>query len=74
MDLVEFQGKQLFARHGVPVPPPGEVVRSVEEAVAAAERILGSGSSAVVVKAQVKVGGRGKAGGVRVVTRRRRGP
>ncbi len=68
MDLVEFQGKQLFARHGVPVPPPGEVVRSVEEAVAAAERILGSGSSAVVVKAQVKVGGRGKAGGVRVVT------
>jgi succinyl-CoA synthetase beta subunit len=68
MDLVEFQGKQLFARHGVPVPPPGEAVRTVEEAVAAADRILAGGASAVVVKAQVKVGGRGKAGGVKVVT------
>jgi succinyl-CoA synthetase beta subunit len=68
MDLVEFQGKQLFARHGVPVPPPGEAVRTVEEAVAAAGRILAAGSTAVVVKAQVKVGGRGKAGGVKVVT------
>jgi succinyl-CoA synthetase beta subunit len=66
MDLVEFQGKQLFARHGVPVPPPGDAVRSVADAVAAAERILGAGSGAVVVKAQVKVGGRGKAGGVRL--------
>jgi len=68
MDLVEFQGKQLFARHGVPVPPPGEAVRTVDEAVAAAGRILDGGASAVVVKAQVKVGGRGKAGGVKVVT------
>jgi succinyl-CoA synthetase beta subunit len=68
MDLVEFQGKQLFARNGVPVPPPGDVARTVDEAVAAAERILGSGAAAVVVKAQVKVGGRGKAGGVKVVT------
>jgi len=66
MDLVEFQGKQLFARNGVPVPPPGAVCRTVEEAVAAAERILRGGSGAVVVKAQVKVGGRGKAGGVRL--------
>jgi succinyl-CoA synthetase beta subunit len=66
MDLVEFQGKQLFARNGVPVPPPGEAVRTVEDAVAASERILDSGASAVVVKAQVKVGGRGKAGGVRL--------
>ena len=65
MDLVEFQGKQLFARNGVPVPPPGEVCRTVDEAVAAAERLLGAGG-AVVVKAQVKVGGRGKAGGVRL--------
>ncbi len=68
MDLVEFQGKQLFARNGVPVPPPGAVCRTVEEAVAAAGRILEDGASAVVVKAQVKVGGRGKAGGVKVVT------
>jgi len=65
MDLVEFQGKQLFARNGVPVPPPGAVCRSVEEAVAAAERLLPD-AGAVVVKAQVKVGGRGKAGGVRL--------
>lgn len=68
MDLVEFQGKQLFARNGVPVPPPGAVCRTVEESVEAAGRILGDGASAVVVKAQVKVGGRGKAGGVKVVT------
>ncbi len=68
MDLVEFQGKQFFARHGVPVPPPGDAVRTVDEAVAAASRILEGGTSAVVVKAQVKVGGRGKAGGVKVVT------
>ncbi len=68
MDLVEFQGKQLFARNGVPVPPPGEAVRTVEDAVAAARRIFDAGTAAVVVKAQVKVGGRGKAGGVKVVT------
>ncbi len=65
MDLVEFQGKQLFARNGVPVPPPGEVCRTVEEAVAASGRLLPA-AGAVVVKAQVKVGGRGKAGGVRL--------
>ncbi len=65
MDLVEFQGKQLFARNGVPVPPPGAVCRTVDEAVAAAERLLPD-AGAVVVKAQVKVGGRGKAGGVRL--------
>jgi succinyl-CoA synthetase beta subunit len=66
MDLVEFQGKQLFARNGVPVPPPGDAVRTVEDAVAASKRLLDGGASAVVVKAQVKVGGRGKAGGVRL--------
>jgi succinyl-CoA synthetase beta subunit len=66
MDLVEFQGKQLFARNGVPVPPPGDAVRTVEDAVASAERILAGGAGAVVVKAQVKTGGRGKAGGVRL--------
>jgi succinyl-CoA synthetase beta subunit len=65
MDLVEFQGKQLFARNGVPVPPPGAVCRTVDEAVDAAGRLL-AGAGAVVVKAQVKVGGRGKAGGVRL--------
>lgn len=67
MDLVEFQGKQLFARNGVTVPPVGDVARTVAEAVASAQRILDGDASAVVVKAQVKVGGRGKAGGVRLV-------
>jgi succinyl-CoA synthetase beta subunit len=68
MDLVEFQGKQLFARNGVPVPPAGSICRTVDEIVAAAEEHLGGGASAVVVKAQVKTGGRGKAGGVKLAT------
>jgi succinyl-CoA synthetase beta subunit len=61
MDLLEYQGKQLFARHGLRVSP-GEAVRSVSEAVAAAERV----GYPVVVKAQVLIGGRGKAGGVKL--------
>jgi succinyl-CoA synthetase beta subunit len=61
LDLMEFQAKELFARHGVPVTL-GEVVESPEEARVAAERLGGR----VVVKAQVKTGGRGKAGGVRL--------
>lgn len=61
MDLLEYQGKQLFARHGVPVPG-GRPARSVEEAVAAAEAI----GYPCVVKAQVQIGGRGKAGGIKL--------
>jgi succinyl-CoA synthetase beta subunit len=61
MDLLEYQGKQLFARHGVPVPS-GKPARTVEEAVAAAEEI----GYPCVVKAQVQIGGRGKAGGIKV--------
>ncbi len=61
MDLYEFQAKQLFAERGVPVGL-GEVASTPDEARAVAERIGGT----VVVKAQVKVGGRGKAGGVKV--------
>ncbi len=68
MDLVEFQGKQLFGRNAVPVPPVGSVCRTVDEIVAAAEEHLGAGYDAVVVKAQVKTGGRGKAGGVKLAT------
>ncbi len=68
MDLVEFQGKQLFGRNGVPVPPAGSVCRTVDEIVAAATSQLAGGASAVVVKAQVKTGGRGKAGGVKLAT------
>ena len=63
MDLLEYQGKQLFARHGIPVPT-GEPARSVEEAVAAAGRV----GYPCVVKAQVQVGGRGKLGGIKVAT------
>ncbi len=61
MDLLEYQGKQLFARHEIPVPS-GIPARSVDEAVAAAEEI----GFPAVIKAQVKIGGRGKAGGIKV--------
>ena len=61
MDLFEYQGKQLLAAQGIPVPA-GEVAETPEEARAAAERIGGS----VAIKAQVQVGGRGKAGGIKV--------
>jgi succinyl-CoA synthetase beta subunit len=61
MDLLEYQGKQLFARHGVPVPS-GAPATSVDEAVAAAEEI----GYPCVIKAQVQIGGRGKAGGIKV--------
>ncbi len=61
MDLYEYQAKELFAKHGVPTQD-GEVVTDASDAAAAAERIGGL----VVVKAQVKTGGRGKAGGVKL--------
>jgi succinyl-CoA synthetase beta subunit len=61
MDLLEYQGKQLLARHAIPVPE-GDVATSVEAAVAAAEKI----GFPCVVKAQVQIGGRGKAGGIKV--------
>jgi len=65
MDLLEYQGKQLFARHGVPVPA-GKPARTVKEAVEAAEEI----GYPCVVKAQVQIGGRGKAGGIKVARNR----
>ena len=61
MDLMEYQAKELFAKHDVPVTL-GVVASTPEEARAGAERLGG----AVVVKAQVKAGGRGKAGGVKL--------
>jgi succinyl-CoA synthetase beta subunit len=61
VDLYEYQARDLFAAHGVPVLP-GSVASSSDEAKAAAEAI----GNQVVVKAQVKVGGRGKAGGVKL--------
>jgi succinyl-CoA synthetase beta subunit len=65
MDLIEYQGKQLFARHGVPVPE-GRPAQTVEEALAAADEI----GYPCVVKAQVLIGGRGKAGGIKVANDR----
>ncbi len=61
MDLLEYQGKQLFARHGLKVSP-GEAVTTVQDAVTAANGV----GYPVVVKAQVLIGGRGKAGGVKL--------
>ena len=61
MDLFEYQGKQYFERYGIAVSPGG-VADTVDEALAVAERV----GYPVVVKAQVKVGGRGKAGGVKL--------
>ena len=61
VDLYEYQGKQLFARAGIPVSE-GRVATMPEEARAAAEELAGQ----VVVKAQVLVGGRGKAGGIKL--------
>ena len=61
MDLLEYQGKQLFASFDIPVSP-GRAVTTVDDAVAAADEI----GYPVVVKAQVLVGGRGKAGGVKL--------
>jgi succinyl-CoA synthetase beta subunit len=63
VDLYEYQAKALFAAHGVPVLP-GRTVETAEEAAAVAAEL----GTAVVVKAQVKTGGRGKAGGVKLAT------
>jgi succinyl-CoA synthetase beta subunit len=65
MDLLEYQGKQLFARHGVPVPA-GKPALTVEDAVAAADEI----GYPCAVKAQVQIGGRGKLGGIKIANDR----
>src|ERR1700742_2431586 len=65
MDLLEYQGKQLFARHGVPVPD-GQPARTVDDAVAAAEAI----GYPCAIKAQVQIGGRGKLGGIKIANTR----
>src|SRR5947208_773603 len=63
MDLFEYQGKQYFARFGIPVSPGG-VADTVDEAVVQADKA----GYPVVVKAQVQVGGRGKAGGIKLAS------
>src|SRR5881392_3502989 len=65
MDLLEYQGKQLFSKHGVAVPE-GRPGTSVQEAVEAAEEL----GYPVVIKAQVLIGGRGKAGGIKLANSR----
>jgi succinyl-CoA synthetase beta subunit len=67
VDLFEYQGKQLFVRHGVPTQQ-GKVATTPEEARAAAAELIAAGKRGVVIKAQVKVGGRGKAGGVKLAS------
>src|ERR1700744_5573609 len=66
MDLLEYQGKQLFARHDIPVPS-GRVAWSVDEAVAAADDV----GYPCAIKAQVQIGGRGKLGGIKIASDRR---
>jgi succinyl-CoA synthetase beta subunit len=61
VNIHEYQAKEIFRRHGIPVPP-GEVATTPEDA----ERIARSFGTTVVVKAQVHAGGRGKAGGVKL--------
>jgi succinyl-CoA synthetase beta subunit len=65
VDLFEYQAKELFAEYGVPVQP-GKVAHTAEEAREIAAEFAAQGHSLVVVKAQVKTGGRGKAGGVKL--------
>jgi len=61
LDLLEYQGKQLFAKHGVPVPD-GRHAKTADDAVTAADEL----GYPCVVKAQVHIGGRGKAGGIKI--------
>ena len=65
MDLLEYQGKRLFAKHGVPIPE-GRAAKTVEEALDAAQSL----GFPCVIKAQVLMGGRGKAGGIKVAQNR----
>jgi succinyl-CoA synthetase beta subunit len=68
MNIHEYQGKAVFAKHGIPVPK-GVPVFDVDEVKAAAKQLIDeTGNPVVVVKAQIHAGGRGKAGGVKVVT------
>jgi succinyl-CoA synthetase beta subunit len=67
VDLFEYQAKELFAEYDVPIPA-GRVAHTPEEARAIAAEFAAAGQPSVVIKAQVKTGGRGKAGGVKLAT------
>ena len=62
MKIHEYQAKEILRRYGVPVPS-GEMVTSLEQADTAAKSLSARGNAAVVVKAQIHAGGRGKGGG-----------
>ncbi len=66
MKIHEYQGKQVFARYGVPIPKGYPAFTVAEASAAAAKLIAETGNSVVVVKAQIHAGGRGKGGGVKV--------
>jgi succinyl-CoA synthetase beta subunit len=66
MKIHEYQAKDILRKYGVPVPD-GEMATTLEEADTAAKTLFGKGNVAVVVKAQIHAGGRGKGGGVKVV-------
>ncbi len=66
MKIHEYQAKDILRKYGVPVPD-GEMATTIEEADVAAKALFGKGNVAVVVKAQIHAGGRGKGGGVKVV-------
>jgi succinyl-CoA synthetase beta subunit len=65
MKIHEYQAKDILRKYGVPVPE-GEMATTLEEADTAAKALFGKGNKAVVVKAQIHAGGRGKGGGVKV--------
>src|ERR1700732_4505498 len=65
MKIHEYQGKAILRKYGVAVPR-GMMAATREEAEAAAQDLLGSGATGVVVKAQIHAGGRGKGGGVKI--------
>ena len=65
MDLFEYQAKDVFANYGVPIQQ-GKIATTPEEARAIAAEFIAGGKPGVVIKAQVKTGGRGKAGGVKL--------
>ena len=66
MKIHEYQAKEILRKYGVPVPD-GEMATTLEEADTAAKNLFSKGNAAVVVKAQIHAGGRGKGGGVKVV-------
>jgi len=66
MKIHEYQAKEILRKYGVPVPA-GEMATTLEEADTAAKALFSAGNAAVVVKAQIHAGGRGKGGGVKVV-------